>query len=66
MRILAIDIGYHNMGIVIAECKGNPKVQIEFMKKISLEDYKYNRSNYFVDIVPLFIEDHAEIGRAHV
>lgn len=61
MRILAIDIGYHNMGIVIAECKGDPKVQIEFMKKISLEDYKYNRSNDFVDIVPLFIEDHAEL-----
>jgi hypothetical protein len=62
MRILSIDIGYHNMGLVVAEtsCKG-PKFKIELMKKVSLGDYKFIQSNDFVDIIPLFVEDHKEI-----
>ena len=58
MKILAIDIGYHNMGLVLAECGKGPKVDVEFMKKVSLEDYKYIHSNDIVDLIPLFVEDH--------
>jgi len=61
MKILAIDIGYHNMGLVLAECGKGPKVNVEFFKKVSLEDYKYIYSNDVVDLVPLFVDDHKSI-----
>ena len=61
MKVLAIDIGYHNMGLVLAECGKGPKVDVEFMKKASLEDYKYIHSNDIVDLVPLFVDAHEHI-----
>ena len=61
MKILAIDIGYHNMGLVLAEAGNGPKITVEFLKKVSLEDYKYIKSNDFVDLIPLFVEDHQHI-----
>lgn len=62
MKALAIDIGYHNMGLVTAEIGNGPKISVDFMKKVSLEDYKYNApSNDIVDLVPLFIDDHMDI-----
>ena len=61
MKVLSIDIGYHNMGLVVAESLSGPKIDVKFMKKVSLGDYKYIRSNDFVDIIPLFVEDHQEI-----
>jgi len=61
MKILAIDIGYHNMGLVLAESLTGPSITIEYMKKVNLEDYKYLKTNDFVDLVPLFVEDHQHI-----
>jgi len=61
MKVLAIDIGFHNMGLVLAECGNGPVIEIEYMKKVSLEDYKYIYSNDFVDLVPLFVDDHREV-----
>ena len=61
MKILAIDIGYHNMGLVLAESLTGPKIVVEYMKKVSLEDYKYLKTNDFVDLVPLFVEDHQHL-----
>jgi hypothetical protein len=67
MRVLAIDIGYHNMGLVLAECGKGPKIDVEYIKKVSLEDYKYIKTNDIVDLVPLFVEDHQFIfGSADV
>ena len=60
MKVLSIDIGYHNMGIVFAECSG-PKITVEYIKKVSLEDYKYIKTNGFIDIIPLFVEDHKDL-----
>lgn len=61
MLVLAIDIGYHNMGLVLADSLTGPSIKVEYIKKVSLEDYKYMRSNDMVDLVPLFVEDHQEI-----
>lgn len=61
MKILAIDIGYHNLALVLAKCGHGPSIDVEYMKKVSLEDYKYIYSNDIVDLVPLFVEDHREI-----
>lgn len=56
-KILAIDIGYFNMGLVFAECE-KATVRPVFMKKVSLEDYKYIHSNDIVDLVPLMVHEH--------
>ena len=64
MKVLAIDIGYHNMGLVLAECGKGPKVDVEFIKKVSLGDYKYIYSNDIVDLVPLFVDAHKHIFEA--
>ena len=61
MKILAIDIGYHNMGLVLADCDRKTKVEVRYIKKVSLEDYKYIYSNDIVDLVPLFVNDHKDI-----
>jgi len=61
MKVLAIDIGYHNMGLVLAESEAGPKIEVEYVKKVSLADYKYIHSNDFVDLIPLFVEDHRSI-----
>ena len=64
MKILAIDIGYHNMGIVLAESDTGPKIEVEYVKKVNLEDYKYIKTNDMVDLVPLFVDDHRDIFNA--
>lgn len=61
MKILAIDVGYHNMGLVVADSDAGPKIVVEYVKKVNLEDYKYLRTNDIVDLVPLFVEDHKDI-----
>jgi hypothetical protein len=61
MKILAIDIGYHNMGLVLANSKEGTKIEVEYVKKVSLADYKYVYSNEMIDLVPLFVEDHRDI-----
>ena len=58
MKVLSIDIGYHNMGLVLAECGNGPEIEVEYIKKVSLEDYKHIHSNDIVDLVPLFVDDH--------
>jgi hypothetical protein len=61
MKILAIDIGYHNMGLVLARCGKGPKIDVKYIKKVNLEDYKHLRSNDIVDLVPLMVDDHRDI-----
>ena len=61
MKILSIDIGYHNMGLVLAEAGKGPKIEVEFIKKVSLEDYKHIYSNDIVDLIPLFVDAHKYI-----
>lgn len=60
MKILGIDVGFHNLALVLAECNGTD-IHIQFVKKISLGDYKYIKSNDTVDLVPLMIDDYKDI-----
>lgn len=55
VRILSIDIGYHNLALVVANCH-DTNICVEYVEKVSLEDYKYIYSNDIVDLVPLMIE----------
>lgn len=60
MKILGVDVGFHNLALVLADCNGTD-IHIEFAKKISLEDYKFIKSNDTIDLVPLMIEDYKHI-----
>ena len=64
MKVLAIDIGYINMGLVLAECGNGPGIKVEYLKKVDLGDYRNIRTNDFVDIIPLFVEEHNHIFNA--
>lgn len=59
-RVLSIDIGFHNLGLVLASwARKNAPLEIEIAKKVSLEDYKYIApSNEIVHLVPLFVDAH--------
>ena len=59
-RVLSIDIGYHNLGLVLASWpRKNAPLEVEIAKKISLEDYKYIApSNEIAHLVPLFVDAH--------
>lgn len=61
MKILAIDIGYTNMGLVLAECENGPGIKVEYLKKVDLAIYKNIRTNDFIDIIQLFVEEHINI-----
>lgn len=56
MRVLSIDIGYNNMGLVMAEDN-----TVTFIKKVNLGDYKFIYTNDIVDLVPLFVDEHKEL-----
>src|SRR5210317_2297121 len=56
-KVLAIDVGYHNMGLVLARCE-NARVDVVWMKKVSLGDYKYIHTNDIVDLVPLMVHEY--------
>jgi len=59
MKILAIDVGYHNIGLCFADCPSS-EVKVEVIKKVSLEEYKFaTDSNELVNLVPAFCEAHA-------
>ena len=54
MKILGIDIGYTNMGLVMALCHGH-KIEIEYLKKVDLGEYKYlGKSNDAAVLISLF------------
>jgi hypothetical protein len=59
-RVLSIDIGFHNLGLVLASwSRKNEPLEVEIAKKISLEDYKYIApSNEIAHLVPLFVDAH--------
>lgn len=59
-RVLSIDVGFHNLGLVLASWpKKNDPLEVEVAKKVSLEDYKYIApSNDIVHLVPLFVDAH--------
>ena len=58
MKILAIDVGYHNIGVCFADCSSG-FVNVELIKKVSLEEYKFAvDSSELVDLVPAFCEAH--------
>ena len=61
MKILGIDIGYTNMGLVMALCHGH-KIEIEYLKKIDLGEYKYSgKSSDAAVLISLFVEEYDHI-----
>lgn len=58
MKILGVDIGYTNMGLVLATCDG-PKIDIDYVKKVDLADYKYlGKTNDTAVLMTSFVNEY--------
>lgn len=58
MKLLGVDIGYTNMGLVMATCEG-PHITIDYIKKVDLGEYKYiGKTNDTAVIISLFLKDY--------
>lgn len=58
MKLLGVDIGYTNMGLVMATCDG-PRITIDYIKKVDLGEYKYiGKTNDTAIIISLFLSDY--------
>ena len=61
MKILGVDIGYTNMGLVMATCK-DVDIKVDYIKKVDLSDYKYiGKTNDTAVLISLFVDDHESI-----
>lgn len=61
MKILGIDIGYTNMGLVMAVCHG-VNISVDYIKKVDLGDYKYiGKTNDVAVLISLFVSEHEDI-----
>jgi hypothetical protein len=60
MKIVGIDIGYYNLGMVLAECDG-ANVDVLYVRKIDLTDYKTQETPELSDMIHEFVMAHSDI-----
>lgn len=60
MKIIGIDIGYYNIGLVLAECTG-PNVDILYVQKVDLTDFKTRDAPELSDMVNTFVTAYSNI-----
>lgn len=60
MKLLGIDIGYHNLGLVLAECN-KEKIQVLYVKKVDLTSYKTKETPELSDMIHGFVTEYSDI-----
>lgn len=70
MKLVGIDVGYKNIGLVMADCQ-NEKVSVEFFKRINISILDHNRvsfcnckiphTNELSDLIAHFVQEYKEI-----
>ena len=61
MKILGIDVGYTNMGLVMASCEGT-NIEVDYIKKVDLGEYKYiGKTNDTAVLISLFVDDYKDV-----
>ena len=60
MKIVGIDIGYYNIGLVLAECTG-AHVEILYIRKVDLTDFKTRDAPELSDMIHGFVTEHSDI-----
>ena len=59
MKLLGIDIGYYNIGLVLADCN-NEKVNVLYVQKVDLTDYRRKGASELSDMIHGFVTDYAD------
>lgn len=60
MKVLGIDIGYHNIGLVLADCN-KEKINVLYIQKVNLASYKTKKTPELSDMIDSFITDYSNI-----
>lgn len=60
MKIIGIDIGYYNIGLVLAECIG-AHVEILYVQKVDLSDFKTRDAPELSDMIHEFVTKYSDI-----
>lgn len=60
MKLLGIDIGYYNLGIVLAECN-DEKVNVLYVQKVDLTEYKTHKAPELSDMIHGFVTEYSDI-----
>ena len=60
MKLLGIDIGYYNLGLVLADCN-NEKVNVLYVQKVDLTEYKTHKAPELSDMIHGFVTEYSDI-----
>jgi len=60
MKIIGIDIGYYNIGVVLAECTG-AEVTPLYVQKVDLTDFKTNEAPELSDMIRHFVTEYTDV-----
>jgi hypothetical protein len=60
MKIIGIDIGYYNLGLVLAECI-DANVNVLYVQKVDLTDFKTRETPELSDMIQEFVMTYADI-----
>lgn len=60
MKLLGIDIGYYNIGLVLAQCN-NAEVEVLYVQKVDLTDFKSRDTPELSDMIRTFVTDYSNI-----
>ena len=60
MKLLGIDIGYYNLGLVLADCN-KEKIQVLYIQKVDLTTYKTDDTPELSDMIHGFVTDYSDI-----
>jgi len=59
MKLLGIDIGYYNIGLVLADCN-KEKVNVLYVQKVDLTQYKSRQAPELSDMINGFVTEYAD------
>lgn len=60
MKLIGIDIGYYNIGLVLADCN-EEKVNVLYIKKVDLTEYKTREGPELSDMIHGFVTEYSDI-----
>ena len=60
MKLVGIDIGYYNIGLVLAECN-EEKVNVLYVQKVDLTEYKTREGPELSDMIHGFVTEYSDI-----
>lgn len=58
MKLLGIDIGYLNVGLVLAECN-EADVEVLYIQKVDLSDFRTKETPEYSDIIRSFVSEYS-------